>query len=368
MLRRVYPCFGDAEARGERECCVDRSVLWTDTATVGIVTRGCIATLAVTAALSGCGGPDSEPGWQIVASKLPGAMMSVWGTSASDVFVVGGDTRDGHGPNAQHFDGTAWTRLDTGQSAGNLWWVFGFPGGPVYMGGDGGTILRYQGGSFTRMTTPGIGTVFGIWGASNSDLWAVGGDPGGQSGGFAWRLSGGDTWATAPGFPTDLPMTDAIWKMYGRSASDAWMVGTRGKALHWDGSALALTTTGAGESLFTVHADEGGYVAVGGAGTGVILENTGNGWQNASPSGAAPLVGVCLSAQAAYAVGQDGAVYTRDATTWSKVHTGLTIDESFHAVWIDPTGGVWAVGGEVSTPPYVNGIVVHLGQDVPEGL
>ena len=338
-------------------------------ATVGSANRGCIA-LVLTAALTACGGSDSGPSWQLVASKMPNAVMSVWGTSASDVFLVGADQRDGHGPFAAHFDGAAWTRLDTGVASGNLWWVFGFPGGgPVYMGGDGGTILRYQSGSFVHMATPGIGTVFGIWGASNSDLWAVGGDPGGQAGGFAWRLQGGDTWTAAPSFPADLPMTDAIWKMYGRSASDAWMVGTRGKALHWDGSALLLASTGAGESLFTVHADQDGFVAVGGTGTAVIVENTGSGWQNASPSGAEPLVGVCLSAQVGYAVGQDGAVFTRTATTWSKVHTGLTIDESFHAVWIEPTGGVWAVGGQVSTPPYNNGIVVHLGQqEVPEGL
>ena len=42
-------------------------------------------------------------------------------------------------------------RADPGQAQGDLWWVFGFEGGPVYMGGTGGTILRYapQDGSFS---------------------------------------------------------------------------------------------------------------------------------------------------------------------------------------------------------------------------
>ena len=323
------------------------------------------AALLVLLPLVACSSPES-PEWQIVGRHLPSALFSVWGTSATDVFVVGGDAGDGRGPVVQHFDGASWTRLPTGH-VGNLWWVFGFPGGPIYMGCDGGAILRYQGGTFTPLATPGIGTVYGIWGATPDDVWAVGGNPGGQSGAFAWRLQG-DTWADAPGFPADLATSDAIWKMYGRSASDAWMVGTGGKALHWDGVSLTQVSTGAGESLFTVHADANGYVAVGGVGTGVVLENTGSGWHNASPSGASPLIGVCLSAHGDYAVGQDGAVYTRKASAWSKVQTGLVIDESFHSVWVDPSGAVWAVGGEVLTPPYLDGIVAHQGAQIPEGL
>jgi hypothetical protein len=330
-----------------------------------------IAALAIASCLilGACGG-DDPPSWQVVARDLPGALFSVWGTSGSDVYVVGADGHDGHGPQVRHFDGTAWSRLDTGMTGGDLWWVFGFAGGPVYMGGSAGTILRYQSGSFTRTTTPGIATVFGIWGASPSDVWAVGGNPGGQSGAFAWRLQGGDTWVEAPGFPADLAGADAMWKMYGRSASDAWIVGTRGKALHWDGAALTQASTGAGEGLFTVHADADRYVAVGGVGTGVIVENTGSGWHNASPAAAAPpLVGVCLSAHGNYAVGWDGSVYSRDASGWTAVPVGIHLEEIFHAVWVDPAGsGVWAVGGQVLTAPFIDGIVLHQGITIPEGI
>jgi hypothetical protein len=320
-----------------------------------------LALLVVTA----CASPAAPP-WQVVARHLPTALMSVWGTSATDVYTVGADAGDGAGPTVAHFDGTSWTRLPTGQ-VGNLWWVFGFPGGPIYMGGDGGTILRYQGGAFTRMTTPGTDTVFGIWGMTPDDLWAVGGANGGANGGFAWRLQG-DTWAVAPGFPADVAATNAIWKMYGRSASDAWMVGTNGKAVQWDGTSLTETNTGAGESLFTVHADAQRYVAVGGFGTGKILENEGSGWHDASPQAAPGFIGVCLSAQGGYAVGQEGAVYTRTGSGWSEVNIGVNLDESFHSVWIDPSGGVWAVGGQVLVPPLVDGVVLHQGAHVPEGL
>jgi hypothetical protein len=36
-------------------------------------------------------------------------------------------------------------------------------------------------------------------------------------------------------------------------------------------------------------------------------------------------------------------------------------------VWIDPLGGVWAVGGQVRVPPLVDGILVHRGDAVPTG-
>lgn len=309
-------------------------------------------------------GSSSDRSWHVVARDLPSALLSVWGTSATDVYAVGGDVGDGGGPLVLHYDGTSWERLATGQ-AGTLWWVFGIPGGPVYMGGEGGMILRYEAGTFTRMATPTTATVFGIWGTSVDDLWAVGGSAGGASGGFAWRLQG-DAWVPAPGFPSEIAATDAIWKMSGRSADDAWMVGTGGKVVRWDGSALTLSSTGIGESLFTVHANAERFVAVGGFGTGIILENDGTGWRDASPNAAPGLIGTCLFETGGYAVGQDGAVFERGANgTWRDVALGVAIEESFHSVWVDSAGGVWAAGGQVQTLPVIDGLLLYGGDEPP---
>lgn len=306
-----------------------------------------------------CGDPD--PTWQVVTRHQPGGLLSVWGTSERDVYVVGAASNDGQGPAVLHFDGSAWTRLPTGQTT-NLWWVFGFEGGPVFMGGEGGLILRYQNGAFTKMTTPGTNTVFGIWGTSPDDVWAVGGAIGGASGAFAWRRQG-DTWVDAPGFPSGLAGTDVIWKMYGRAANDAWMIGTNGKAVRWDGAALTQVSTGLGESLFTVHADADRFVAVGGFGTGAILENDGGGWRNVSPEGAPGFNGVVTSPDGDFAVGQEGVVFERGGGTWTEVKTGEILDETFHAVWVDPKGGIWAVGGRVLTRPITEGIIMHRGTE-----
>jgi hypothetical protein len=337
-----------------------------------------LATLLGLAAACGSDGPETpgepEPkAWQLVQEAVPGALLSVWGSSASDVWTVGADAGDGAGSTVLHLEGGSWSRLPTGQS-GDLWWVHGFAGGPLFMGGAGGMILRYQDGSFTRMQTPGTGVVFGVWGSSPDQMWAVGGEAGGSQGAFAWRLEG-ETWTEAPGFPSDLAATDALWKVFGRGDSDVWMVGTGGKLLHWDGTALTPAFAGLAESLFTVHGNGQRFVTVGGFGTGLLLEHAigapaSDAWVNMSPPGAPSLIGVCLTDQGGHAVGEFGYVAERGPNGWVSEDTGLDAVfgvRNLHSVWIDPEGGVWAAGGEVRVPPLVNGILVHRGDPVPTG-
>lgn len=312
--------------------------------------------------------------WQIVHKDLPGALLSVWGTSSTDVWAVGGDARDGSGPLVIHFDGDAWTRVPTGETQGNLWWVFGFADGPVYMGGDGGVILRHQNdGQFTRMTTPGTDTVYGIWGASQGDLWAVGGASD-ATGGFVWRLAGDDTnatWLPEPSLPAEVPGSAAIWKIFGTGASDAWLVGSNGVALHWDGKQLTTGATGVGSSLFTVHARDGLYTAVGGLASGIVVEYDGAAWQDVTPDPLPTgLSGVTLGADGfGVAVGSFGGVYSRSDAGWAPEELGFTVGANFHGSWIDDRGGVWAVGGQTFSPPYNEGVMIHRGVAIPvEGL
>jgi hypothetical protein len=306
----------------------------------------------------------------VVAPHLDAALLSVWGTSPSDVWAAGADAGDG--PLVLHHDGASWQRLDTGHS-GDLWWAFGFAEGPVYFGGVGGSILRWQDGAFERMATPGTGTVFGIWGPSPDELWAVGGAPGGARGAFAWRLgAGASSWQEVPGFPAELAEREALWKVFGSSASDVWLVGTGGRLLHWDGAALTPSFAGVAESLFTVHANATRFAAVGGFASGLLLERNiaepaSAPWLNVSPPGAQALVGVCLTETGGYAVGQFGYVAVRDEQGWREELTGLPPDpdnRSLHSVWVDPAGGVWAAGGQVLVEPLLDGWLLHKGPSV----
>jgi len=308
---------------------------------------------------------DDEPQWSVVHQGLDSALMSVWAGSSTDVWAVGADS--GGSPAVLRFDGEAWTTLDTAL-AGNLWWVFGFPGGPVFVGGEGGLIAQYDGTELQPMTTPGNGTVFGIWGASPTDVWAVGGSLGGTSGAFAWRLDG-NAWVEADGFPADLVNTDAVWKVFGRAADDVWLVGTNGLILHHDGTEFIREDAGVSTALFTVHGSADRIVAVGGFGAGVIIERDASGWRDASPAEARALIGVCdAGGDNAYAVGAEGAVFRRSGGEWVTEPTKTNNLEALHAATMDDTGGVWAVGGQVQATPFVRGVMIHKGDDVPGGL
>ncbi len=319
--------------------------------------------------LACCGDGKNQPPagstWSVVFEDLPGALISVWGTSATDIWTVGGDP-DGAGPWVLHFDGERWTKIETG-TVGDLWWVHGTPGGPVYAGGAGGQILRYVDGAFETMATPGTGTVFGLWAASADDFWAVGGDGGTPTGGFAWKLDG-DAWVEAPGFPPEIVGEATVFKVWGRASDDVWLVGTGALVLHWNGDAFERVDIGMEppRTLLTVNCDGPRCAAVGGFGTGVIFEENGDGWTETSP-GLPAMLGVCLHGDGGFAAGEAAQILRRGESTWEIEDTGLVLFEIFHGCFVDPDGGAWAVGGQVVDLPLTDGMMVHFGEAVPAG-
>ena len=56
--------------------------------------------------------PAEKPEWQLLASDLPAALLSVSGRSPDDMVAVGADK--GQGPLVVHFDGKGWSTLHTG--------------------------------------------------------------------------------------------------------------------------------------------------------------------------------------------------------------------------------------------------------------
>ncbi len=311
---------------------------------------------------AGCGG---EAPWQKVFEKLPSALVSVGGTSETDVWAVGGDPGDGAGPLALHFDGTGWIRRRTG-ATGDLWWVLPFPDGEVFFGGAGGQILRLRDNRFEKVGTPGGSTVFGLWGSSPTDLWAVGGD--GSSSGFVWRSSGGDFRAET-GLPPGSTDAQSVFKVWGRSPTDVTLVGTGGLILRFNGTGYLADASPTTRTLFTTHVAGERAAAVGGFGSGVLLENEGSGWQDRTPEGAKQLIGVWLTEQGGMAVGANGYVVERQASGWKELRHGLPLNDSLHSVWIDPAGGVWAVGGQVASLPLLDGVLIYRGPaEIPTSI
>lgn len=319
--------------------------------------------------LAGCPTPAvTPPPWEIVAQELPESVLSITGTSATNVWAVGADK--GSGPLVLHFDGTSWTRVTTG-TRGTLWWAQAFADGTLYLGGAGATILRSTDGTtFTRMTVPGLAahTVFGVWGSAPNDAYAVGSVSGRD--GFVWHYDG--TRWTEMALPTDLPTnalgdTPGLFKVWGDGAGHVYVVGGRGVLLRSTGGApFTLLPTGTDATLFTVTGDATRAFVVGGLSNGVILEVPHDGMpMDVTPSGAQLVQGVTARDGHAFASGAGGTIYERSGS-WAPVDTSLTLSvASLHASWLDPDGGVWAVGGNVLTTTLDHGAIIHRGAHVP---
>ncbi|HEU0030344.1 MAG TPA: hypothetical protein VFQ53_06925 [Kofleriaceae bacterium] len=316
----------------------------------------------VLACLTACGSEPPSQTWEVVRQDETASLLAVWGSSAQDVWVVGGRTALDGGPTVLRYQDHAWSRVDTGQTTLDLWWAFGVAPDDVFFGGSNGTILRFRGGSFEKQTTPPIsGVVFGIWGASSNDVWAVG--DGGAAGAIVWHFDG--TQWTSPALPAGTP--SRVFKVHGRASNDVWMSCGDGSMLHWDGATLERQLTGVDTPLFSVVTTPDDVVAVGGVlGQGQILEGTGADWQVNAFASPVAWRGIAGLGDTVYALGEDGAVAERVDGTWRVVPQPL-IQKSFHAGWVDPDGGLWAVGGEFDRAPLTaRGFITYYGTDTIE--
>ena len=314
--------------------------------------------------------------WSVVMENLPGALLSVWGTSSKDVWTVGGgDPKHPEtGPQVLHWDGKAWTMLKTGVP-GNLAWVtHGATDDELWMVGFDGLILRYLRSTNKFVQLPS-NTKQWLWGVAVPDAtdgWAVGGAPGcvGDTGGVVLHWDG-TAWGATPGLDTTLQNSTACWfKVFARAKNDVWIVGTGGHILHYDGTTWKAMDSGQSSkaTLLTVSGNANLVIAVGGMGEGSIVENSGNGFVEKIPTGLQQLNGVFVEANGdAVAVGGAGmgTVWQRKGGTWTQMSGTPEISQDFHGTWVDPDGGIWAVGGNLMTVPQTGGILAHFGASQP---
>lgn len=310
--------------------------------------------------------------WDVVTEHADGAFLSMSGPDTNDLWMVGSDT--GSGPLMYNYDGSGWTKHDTGTS-GDLWWVWNPGGDNIYTVGGGGRVVVHNrtAGTYEETVLNPDAILFGIWGSSESDIWTVGGETF-STAAQLWHYDGTSWTEWTTNLPAEFGDLFQAFKVWGTGANDVWVIGTGMYTMHWDGSAWTYHDTGidsATAGLFTVTGDSAGNVyTVGGAGSGIILSWDGSAWVDESPEFSTQLTGVYSTPGGdVVTCGQQSHVYHRGADgVWTEDERGSASILDMHACWIDESGGVWAIGGYLTGSPMSDGFIAYGGDSPPSSL
>lgn len=277
--------------------------------------------------------------WKQVPSSTTVALDEVHGSSATDVWAVGGAIL--------HFDGQAW-KLSDSRAAHGVW---AFSPTEVWAV-DQQARLRYNGTSWAVFdSTPGTAWM-DLWGKSGADLWSVGIGLGPIKGLLAHF--DGTTWSK-------LERPDLLESIGGSAASNVWAVGQTatggGAAYRFDGATWTSLSPAGANSLHGIWAFAANDVWA--VGKQQILHYDGSAWKTATPPslGKGWLVDLWGSGGSLWAVGYadrdtvtntfgSGILYHYDGTSWSAVSTpAITASTpALFAIWGASPTEIWAVG------------------------
>jgi hypothetical protein len=285
----------------------------------------------------------SPDGWGVVHSRPAHQWCgAVWGSSSSDIFAVGTSGT------VVHFDGQTWSPMTSGTQQ-TLHDVWGSSGSDVWAVGNNGTILHYDGSVWSDLSVPGPNPphLSGVWGSSSTDVFFVG------SGGTIIHYTNGSTdWRTVG--------TGDLFGVWGSSSSDVYAVGSGGTMLHYDGNPGGIWTTintATSVELDAVWGSSSSDIfAVGDYGT-IVHYNTSTGVSLGSYG--SWLLGVWGSSfYDVYAVGMYGTILHFDGNSsgiWTTMESG-TGNHLFHVWGYYPDYDVYVVGAE---GPTYTGVILH---------
>lgn len=308
--------------------------------------------------LLGCGddpSPASAP-WRAAFDPADaGALMNVWGTSAADVYSVGGQPDRGV---IFHYDGTAWSEVEIPEGP-MLYWIHGVDNTLVAVG-EHGRVLRRDGDGVWTDGNAGLDTpLWGVWGARADRMFAVGGDA--RTGATTPVLLGwdGDEWAPEP-MPALDRAAPALFKVWGTGPNNVFAVGSSGLMMHYDGSEWVQQSVGTTQDLISLwgrSADD--ILAVGGRSNGVVARYDGASWTSRTLEGVGGLNGVWMDADgAATAVGNFATAVHFDPGTWVAEPEPIDSYLVLHGVWGVSDGPRWSVGGSLFSPPPYSGLAM----------
>jgi hypothetical protein len=193
--------------------------------------------------------------WVEKLDKPNAFLLGAWAGSTTNAIIVG--------TALFQYDGQTWTEQPLcpdcyaegvwGTSPTNLW-IYGIV---LERRGDAKLLVLHNDGSGWQDVTPTTTTVaiYGMWGTSVQDMWAVGFD------GEILRYTG--LWSIFPS-----PTKKHLYDVWGAATDDIWAVGDAGTILHFNGTAWVPVPSPTSQKLTAVWGSSASDVwAVGDAGT-----------------------------------------------------------------------------------------------------
>lgn len=288
--------------------------------------------------------PPSEPKWsEAFDAEGAGWLLSVWGRSSDRLWIVGGEPDAGR---LLWYDGTdaIEQQLPTGTPLLN--WSYGFADDDVFLVGNAGTILHWDGTQFLTETSSTDQALWGVWGASADDVWAVGGD-GRADGQLTLLRRTNGAWAPFAVPEPMRPRVNAFFKVWGTAADDVYVVGQRGTVMHFDGTEWTESLVGTSEDLISVWGTSPDRIAiVGGRNNGQIVTWNGTDWSYRSLAPLPGLNGVWMrDPDVIHVVGVSGTLAKIDFATLDYTEQNVAGEpRDFHAVY-GHQAGLTTVGG-----------------------
>jgi len=255
-------------------------------------------------------------GWSLQPIPTTQRLYRIWGSAGDDVYCVGDE-------GIFHYDGVAWTNVNSSTTFGALW---GSGPDDVFAGGSSGAIRHWNGSTWAVQTSGTAQYLTDIWGSGPDDVYAVG------FGGTVLHYNG-SAWSVVR---TDAGVDyNGVW---GTGANNVYVVGTGGTILRYNGTSWSTQSSGTTnglEDVWGLSANE--IYVVGRAGT--IRRGNGSSWVGMTvASGTTDLFGIYgRSSTDIVACGNSGTVlhYSGSGSPqWTQQTSGTT--NWLYGVWSGP--------------------------------
>ncbi len=115
------------------------------------------------------------------SSGIKGDRFGIWGSAENDVYMVGApaetcSTTSCSGPAStiSHYNGSSWSPVATENNSSTLYGIWGISATDIFAVGQSGTILHYDGSAWSSMASGTTNTLRAVWGLGANNVFAVG--------------------------------------------------------------------------------------------------------------------------------------------------------------------------------------------------